>query len=241
MALQALIHAIYPPQCITCQKLVATDFGLCGDCWRDTPFITGLTCSKCGAPLPGEAAGAEEVLCDDCLQVARPWAAGRSAMLYRDNARRIVLALKHGDQMELARPAGDWLLRAARPLLRPGLVVVPVPLHWRRMMKRKYNQAALLAGALARAAGLAQCPDALIRHRNTGSQEGRTRDDRFATLQDAFRPNPRRLDRIAGRDILLVDDVMTSGATFAAATEALMAGGAASVSVLSLARVAKQG
>ncbi|MCB6178028.1 ComF family protein [Rhodobacter sp. Har01] len=239
MALQALIHAFYPPQCITCHALVATDFGLCGDCWRDTPFITGLVCGKCGTPLPGDPNEAE-ALCDDCLQTARPWQSGRSAMLYRDNARKIVLALKHGDQMELARPAGEWLARAARPMLQPGMLVVPVPLHWGRMLKRKYNQAVLLAAALARVAGLQQCPDALLRRRSTGSQEGRTRDARFASMQGAFQANPRRSERIRGHHILLVDDVMTSGATFAAATEALVAAGAASVSVLSLARVAKQ-
>lgn len=237
--MQALIRALYPPQCITCHALVASDFGLCGDCWRDTPFITGLACAKCGTPLPGDPAEGA-ALCDDCLQIARPWQAGRAAMLYRDNARKIVLALKHGDQMELARPAGDWLARAAQPILRPGMVVLPVPLHWLRMLRRKYNQAVLLSAALARVTGLPHCPDALIRRRNTGSQEGRSRDARFARLQDAFAVHPRRVDRIRGHDILLVDDVMTSGATFAAASEALLAAGAASVSVLSLARVAKQ-
>ncbi len=236
--MQALIHALYPPQCMTCKALVATDFGLCGDCWRATPFITGLACRKCGAPLPGDPE--DTALCDDCLQIARPWEAGRAAMLYQDNARKIVLALKHGDQMEMARPAGDWLARAAQPLLRPGMVVVPVPLHWLRMLRRKYNQSALLSAALARATGLEHCPDALIRQRNTGSQEGRSRDARFASLQGAFAVHPRRGARIAGRPVLLVDDVMTSGATFAAATEGLMAGCAASVSVVSLARVAKQ-
>lgn len=237
MKMQALIGAIYPPQCVTCNARVATDFGLCPDCWRDTPFITGLTCHKCGTPLPGEPG--VQALCDDCLRIARPWQAGASAMLYRDNARRIVLALKHGDRMDLARPAGQWLLRAARPLLHPDTMVVPVPLHWWRMLRRRYNQSALLSAALAREAGLPHCPDALIRSRFTGSQEGRDRDSRFANLQGAFRVHPRRAARIAGRRVLLVDDVMTSGATFAAATEALLAAGAAEVAVLSLTRVAK--
>lgn len=236
--MQALIQAIYPPTCLTCDALVASDFGLCADCWRETPFITGLTCDKCGVPVPGEP---EEtgVLCEDCLRIARPWAAGRAAMLYRDNARKLVLALKHGDRMDLARPGGQWLLRAARPLIRPGMVVVPVPLHWWRMLRRKYNQSALLSAALARAAALPHCPDALIRQRHTGSQEGRDRDGRFANLQDAFRVHPRRRARIEGQDVLLVDDVMTSGATFAAATEACLAAGAREVFTLALTRVAK--
>ena len=133
--MQALIRAIYPPQCVSCAALTASDFGLCPECWRDTPFITGLACSKCGLPLPGDPSEIG-VLCDDCLHIARPWAAGRAAMLYDGTARRMVLALKHGDRMDLARPGGQWLLRAARPLLRPGLIVVPVPLHWWRLWRK---------------------------------------------------------------------------------------------------------
>lgn len=239
MGLQRVIGAIYPPQCITCHTLVATDFGLCGACWRDTPFITGLVCDKCGCPLPGDPEDGVAI-CDDCLRVARPWSQGRAAMLYRDNARRMILALKHGDRMELARPAGQWLRQAAAPLLQPETVAVPVPLHWWRLIRRRYNQSALLAASLAKAAGIAHCPDALIRARNTGSQEGRDREDRFRNVGGAFQVHPRRCARIEGRPVLLVDDVMTSGATLAAATEACLAAGAAEVSVLSLARVAKE-
>jgi len=236
--MQALIAAIYPPQCISCDSLVATDFGLCADCWRDTPFISGAVCGKCGAPAHGAPEDAT-ILCDDCLRIARPWSNGRAAMLYRDNGRKLILALKHGDRMDLARPCGQWLARAARPILRPGMIVVPVPLHWWRMIRRSYNQAALLSAALARVTGLDHCPDGLVRRRFTGSQEGRDRAARFANLQDAFTVNPRRRMRIEGREVLLVDDVMTSGATFAAAAEACLAAGATGVSVLSLARVAK--
>jgi ComF family protein len=160
-------------------------------------------------------------------------------MLYRDNGRSLVLALKHGDRMDLARPASNWLLQAARPVIRPGMLVVPVPLHWLRLLRRKYNQAALLSKALAGLAGMDHCPDALVRRRTTGTQEGRTRDDRFANLADAFRVPKPRAALVVDREILLVDDVMTSGATFAAATEALFSAGARSVDVVSLARVAK--
>lgn len=234
-----MIQAIYPPQCITCAALVDSDFGLCPDCWRDTPFLSGAVCDKCGSPVAGEA-DETGVLCDDCLQVARPWGRGRAALLYQDNARRIVLALKHGDRMELARSAAPWLMRAAAPLLQPDTLVVPVPLHWWRLVRRSYNQAALLSAGLARLAGLQHCPDALLRPRNTGSQEGRDRDARFRGMQGAIVANPRRRAWMMGRPVLLVDDVMTSGATFAAAAEACHAAGASSVAVLALARVAKQ-
>ena len=240
MRLQGALQLLYPPQCISCSGPVQSDFGLCTDCWRETPFISGLCCDKCGVPLPGQDAE-EHALCDDCMTIARPWDQGRAALMYRDNGRRLVLALKHGDRMDLARPASGWMLKAVRPILKPGMLVVPVPLHWVRLFRRRFNQAALLSRAVAKAADLDHCPDALLRTRTTGSQEGKTRDARFANLVGAFRVPRARERRIEGRDILLVDDVMTSGATFAAATEALLASGARSVSVLGLARVAKDG
>lgn len=239
MGMQSVLRLIYPPQCLSCAAPVMEEFGLCPTCWRDTPFILGLTCDKCGAPLPGEEPGGA-VLCDDCLAIPRPWARGRAVLLYRDNGRKIVLALKHADRMDMARPAGRWMARAAAPILRPDMLVVPVPLHRLRLLRRRYNQAALLAQAVARASGLDYCPDLLIRPRRTPSQEGRGREDRFANLHDAIRLHPRRAARVAGRAVLLVDDVMTSGATLAAAAEACRAGGAAEVCVLVLARVAKE-
>ena len=121
------------------------------------------------------------------------------------------------------------------------MLVVPVPLHWTRLFKRRYNQAALLSRAIARSAGLENCPDALVRKRSTGNQDGKTRDARFANLVGAFTVPKSREARVRDRDILLVDDVMTSGATFAAATEVLFSAGARSVSVVGLARVAKDG
>ena len=238
MGMQALLHLVYPPRCLTCDARVTTDFGLCAQCWRDTPFITGLVCSKCGTPLPGDDR-ADEVLCDDCLTIARPWSTGRAALLYRDNARKLILAFKHGDRIDLARPMAQWMLQAARPILLPDMVVAPVPLHWRRLVKRRYNQAALLSGNIARAAGLTHCPDLLQRRRSTGNQDGRSRDGRFANMADALTVHPRRENLVSGRHILLVDDVMTSGATLASAAEACVAKGAIGVSVLVLARVTK--
>lgn len=238
MSLQAALQVLYPPQCISCGAGVTSDFGLCGECWRETAFIAGLVCDLCGVPLQGEDHD-HRVLCDDCLTIARPWSQGRSALMYKGNGRHLVLALKHGDRLDLARPAAAWMHRAAGPLLKPDMLVVPVPLHWFRLLRRRYNQSALLSSAIARLAGLENCPDGLIRKRHTGSQEGRSRDARFANLLDAFAVPSRHVVKVAQRDVLLVDDVMTSGATFAAASEALFAAGAASVSVLSLARVAK--
>ena len=238
MKLQAALRLIYPPQCLTCDAQVTTDFGLCGDCWRNTAFITGLVCDLCGTPLPGDETGKAEH-CDDCQTIARPWSQGRAALLYKGNARHMVLALKHGDRIDLTRPAVRWMTKAAEPILKPGMVVAPIPLHWMRLVRRRYNQSALLASGVARLAGLIDCPDLLLRHRHTPTQEGRDRDARFANMADAIILHPRRANRVAGKHVLLVDDVMTSGATFAAAAEACLAGGATAISILALARVAK--
>lgn len=238
MHLRNMLRAIYPPGCVSCSALVAEEGALCAACWRETGFIQGLVCDQCGSPLPGEDDGTT-VLCDDCLTIARPWARGRAAMLYGDNARKIVLGLKYYDRLDLARPAGRWLAQAAAPLLTPDTLIAPVPLHWLRLLKRRYNQAALLSQALARETGLDHCPDLMLRRRSTGTQEGRGRDGRFANLEGAFALHSKRGHRAQGRPVLLVDDVMTSGATFASAADTCLAGGARSVNVVALARVAR--
>ncbi|MCC5991846.1 MAG: ComF family protein [Rhodobacteraceae bacterium] len=236
------LRALYPPYCMTCDTLIDEHGALCPECWRQTPFIFGLCCDLCGVPLPGQdSPGAAAIICDDCITIARPWEQGRAAMLYGDKARQILLGLKYRDRLDHVPPAAKWLSRAAQPLLLPDMLITPIPLHWLRLLKRRYNQAALLSHALARETGLAHCPDLLIRIRNTGTQDGRGREGRFANLQGAIRPHPRRAHLIRNRHILLVDDVMTAGATFSAATEACLAHGAASVRVIALARVASRG
>ncbi len=237
--LQTALHLIYPPRCTICGDQVESDFGLCGPCWRDTPFISGLVCDACGVPLPGEEDAAQVVHCDDCMRIARPWQRGRAALLYKDNGRRLVLALKRGDRQDVVRPAALWMARAAKPLLTDNTLIAPVPLHWVRMLRRRFNQAALLAKAVADEAGLACCPDLLIRQRRTRSLEGLGFDARHQTLDGAIKAHPKRRHRMAGRHVLIVDDVMTSGATFSAAAQACFASGAKDVSILALARVAK--
>ena len=238
MGMQALLHLVYPPQCLSCDALVTTDFGLCATCWRDTPFITGLTCTKCGTPLPGEDRS-DDVLCDDCISIARPWGQGRAALIYGDNARKLVLALKHGDRIDLARPAAQWMTQAAASILVPGMLVAPVPLHWWRLLQRRYNQAALLSSGVAKLAGLSHCPDLLQRRRSTGNQDGLSREGRFANMASALTIHPRWQHLVEARHVLLVDDVMTSGATLASAAEACLAAGASGISVLVMARVVK--
>lgn len=235
---QTGLNAIYPPRCLTCGAMVEGDFGLCGPCWRDTSFIGGTVCDACGVPLPG-ADGGDTPQCDACLQTQRPWRQGRAALVYRDTGRKLVLALKHGDRQEIAHPAGRWLAHAAEGLLRPNTLIAPVPLHWHRMIKRRYNQSALLARALALRVEQPWCPDLLQRFRRTPSLDGLGREDRMIAVENAIRVHPRRRHRLIGRPVLLVDDVMTSGATLAACTRACLDAGSGPVNVVVLARVAK--
>lgn len=239
MTLQSLIKAVYPPQCVMCEAKTDVDFALCGACWAQTPFIEGLCCHGCGTPLPGQGDPGEVAVCDDCMEIARPWSRGRAAMIYKDKARHFVLSLKHGDRTDLARAAGPWLARAAGDMITPESIIVPVPLHRFRLLKRRYNQAALLGQQVARVTGATCLPDALIRPKNTAPLEGHSRDQRFDALSNAIVVHPKRAQIIAGRKIIIIDDVMTTGATFAASTAALYSAGADDVCVLALARVAK--
>nr|WP_093092340.1 ComF family protein [Shimia aestuarii] len=235
---QTALRVVYPPRCVGCGEMVESDFGLCGPCWSKTPFIGGHVCDACGTPLPGSGDGYRD-LCDDCLDHPRPWGQGRSALIYKGAARKLVLALKHGDRQDIAMPAAKWMSAAVRPILRKDMLVAPVPLHWRRMLARRFNQSALLAKALAEDLALECCPDLLVRPHHRQSTEGLGFRERFDSLSGAIEPHPRRRHRVAGRAILLVDDVMTSGATLSAATHACLAARAREVHVMTLARVAK--
>lgn len=232
---------MFPPQCLDCGAGVAGDGALCPDCWREAEFVGACICDCCGTPLPGDGGAEAGLACDDCLARPRPWGRGRAALVYAGSGRRLVLALKHGDRPDLAPALGGWLAAAAAPLAAPDMIVVPVPLHPRRMLKRKYNQAALLGAAVARAHGLRLDAAALRRVRHTPMQDHGSVGDRFANVEGAIRVADRARARLQGRPVLLVDDVMASGATLAAAAAALAQAGAGPLSVAVLARAVKAG
>jgi len=236
--MQSILHAVFPPECLHCATRVGTDFALCGACWGETPFIHGAICDTCGCPLPGDDEDGR-LRCDDCLSIARPWDKGRAALLYSSIGRKLVLGLKHGDRADIARAAGPWLARAAADLLEGAPLLLPVPLHHTRLLRRKYNQSALLAHSMAQATGLTCLPDALLRRKITRSQDGLNRDQRFDNLSGSITANPKRAADLKGRRLLIIDDVMTSGATFSAATQAAQSAGAGPISVIALARVLK--
>jgi predicted amidophosphoribosyltransferase len=237
--LQTTLAAIYPPRCLGCGVMVDSDFGLCAACWGETEFVGGTACDSCGTPLPG-ASVSEIVHCDGCLKSPRPWVHGRAALVYGGMGRKLVLQLKHGDRQEIAHPAAGWMRLSAQTVLNQNTLIAPVPLHWIRLAKRRYNQSALIAKQLSQMTGCDWCADLLERPQRTPSLDGKTQAERAEVLAGAIRMNPRRRHRALGRPILLVDDVMTTGATLAACTEACHASGTGHVCVSVLARAVKE-
>lgn len=159
-------------------------------------------------------------------------------MIYNGGGRRVTLALKHGDRLDMAKPLASWMDRAERKLLLRADTITPVPLHWRRLFKRQYNQSAELPRHLSAISGTPTIPDSLIRSKATPLQDGMTRADRFANQSGAFVVHKRRK---VPQNILLIDDVMTTGATLSACAATLRAAGAQRIDILVLARVARDG
>lgn len=234
MFLQTLIDALYPPQCFLCDTPLAHDMGLCPSCRKDFTFFSGALCECCAQPLPGyHEAG---LRCDRCLHTPPPWRFGRSVLLYAEGGRSFVLALKLSDRTDLARPAGRWMAQAADDLIIPKTLIVPVPLHWRRRIARRYNQAALLAKEVALSTAGIYAPRALVRERHTPTLDRLDRTARVTALEGVIQVAVPA--DISGQHCLLVDDVLTSGATLSACTRALLEAGAKEVDVVTLARVA---
>ncbi|MGE0418272.1 MAG: ComF family protein [Acetobacteraceae bacterium] len=228
---------LLPPQCVACDAPVQAQGQLCPACFRAMTFLTDPVCRRCGVPFDSEGQAGFDHLCAACLESPPQFGEARAALSYDDGARRLILPFKHGDRLELASVLATHMARAGAAILARAEVLVPVPLHRLRLFKRRYNQAALLARAIGSASGVAVAPDALRRIRATPSLDHRGAAERAAAVAGAFVVRPSRVAAIRGRAVVLIDDVVTSGATANAATLALLAAGARSVDVLAAARV----
>lgn len=226
---------VLPPTCPGCAGAVADSHALCARCWSQVRFIDPPLCPVYGTPFVHHLG--ENIVSAEALADPPPFRRARSAAVYGDVARQLVHQLKYHDRPHVAEVMATAMYRAGRSLLSQNSLVVPVPLYRWRLWRRQLNQAALLAGGIARLAGLRHDPLVLHRVKATGSQVGLTLTQRQENVRGAFRVPEAMRSRIAGREILLVDDVYTSGATAKAATRALLRGGAAAVDVLTFARV----
>ena len=235
---RAALDLLLPPTCMTCDAPVRAPGQFCASCFGKAHFITEPYCKRCGLPFTHQGAAGSQRVCEHCHLNPPEYDRARAALLYGDHAKRLVLPLKPGDRVELARHMAPMLARAGAGLLREADLLVPVPLHRRRLFVRRYNQAALLARALARRTGIPCLVDALERKRPTKALGELGARARAAELDRAINVHPLRGAAIAGKRVLLIDDVLTTGATAGQCTKALRQAGASAVDVLVIARVA---
>ncbi len=210
---------------------------LCPACFGRTSFVSAPLCVRCGVPFASQEQGGDDALCAGCREHPPLFRQARAAVRYDEQGRRLILPLKHGDRLDLAPVLAPMLVRAGQALLARADVLVPVPLHRRRLFQRKYNQAAVLAFAVGRLCGKPVLPDALRRTRRTTPLDDKSPEERAREVAGALRVPPSRARAVSGRSVLLVDDVMTSGSTANACAAALLEAGAAAVDVLVAARV----
>ncbi|MDP3076014.1 ComF family protein [Bradyrhizobium sp.] len=223
-----------PTLCVACREPVDGE-GVCAQCWAKLSFIAPPYCPRLGIPFvydPGP-----DLLSMEAIANPPAYARARAAVRYDDVARTLVHALKYQDRTDLAPAMGRWMARAGRELLADADLLVPVPLHWRRGWSRRYNQSGALARVIERQTGVKLASEALRRVRPTQQQIGLSRPQRASNVQGAFKVARDRAADIQGRRVVLIDDVLTSGATTDACARALLRAKAASVDVLVFARV----
>jgi len=236
MALRTALDLALPPLC-PASRAPVEGRGLCPVCWSKLSFITRPYCERLGIPFvydPGPGILSMEAIADPPA-----YQRARAAVRFDEISRALVHALKYGDRLDLAPMMGRWIGHAGREILAEADALVPVPLHWRRLWARRFNQSAMLAAAISAESGVPIAAGALKRVKPTAQQVGLSRSERAANVQGAFRVPAEGRGAVAGRRLVLVDDVLTSGATVDGCARALLRGGAANVDVLIFARVAE--
>lgn len=235
---RAALDLILPPLCLKCRAPVGDPQAVCAACWNEIRFLGPPHCAQCGLPFP-HALG-EGVKCAVCISRPPSFAVGRAAVAYDDASRDLILSFKHGDRLEAAPLFARWMANAAREVLADAEIIMPVPLHWRRLFARRYNQAAVLALAIAKHTMTPVATGVLKRRRPTPSQgEMFSARARMKNVAGAFAVAKTDRTKLAGKRIVLVDDVLTTGATLSACTKTLLRAGAATVSFVTLARVVR--
>lgn len=224
-----------PPLCLSCGKGTGAHGALCGTCWSEIEFIERPYCPVTGVPFPFDAG--DDIVSAAALASPPPYARARAVMRYTDASAKIVMRFKYADRMEAAPAFARWMARAGADILGDADVVAPVPLHRSRLFSRRFNQSAELARHIARASSIRLAPGLLERVRATRPQVGLSGEARRRNVAGAFRLGKAARALVRGRVVVLVDDVVTTGATVEACCRAVKAAGAAEVRVLCLARV----
>lgn len=238
-ACSGVLDLLLPPRCPLCRDIVPVSGNFCAGCWNRLDFLTAPMCACCGFPFPYDVG--EAALCGECAAEPPAYDTARAALVYNEASADLVLGLKYGDRTQLSRIMAAMMARAARESLEQAPLIVPVPLHRRRLRQRFFNQAALIAAALGKRAGIPVCVDAMLRIRDTPPSKGMSRKARFDNVKSAIRVAAHARSRVAGRRILLVDDVMTTGATAGVCARQLKRVGALRVDIVTFARVTHDG
>lgn len=233
-SVRQVLDFLLPPLCLKCHGPVGSHQTLCAACWREIQFIAPPCCVACGMPFDVPVEG--DVLCAECLTTPPVYRQARSAMIYDDASKGIVLGFKHGDRLHAVPAMATWMHRAGASILEQADVLVPVPLHRWRLWRRRYNQAALLAQALGKSTGKPVGVDVLRRGRATLVQGHMRREQRIKNLAGSINVNARQTGIIKNRRVVLIDDVLTTGATVNECSRVLLKAGAAAVDVLTLSR-----
>lgn len=229
------IDAILPPRCPATGALVGVQGTLSPEYWSQLHFIHKPVCACCGNPFPHDIK--TDMLCGKCMTEPPLYDTARAAIAYDDASSALILRFKYADKTLLARSFAPWLLQASPDALVCADYLVPVPLHRWRLLKRRYNQAALLANALSTLSQKPHLPLALLRTRKTESQGKKSKAERLDNIRGAFSIADKFKDKIKNKNIILIDDVLTSGATVNECAKVLRAAGAARIDVLTLARI----
>lgn len=234
-AFKGLLNFIFPPHCPICKTRIQNANSLCANCFKNIRFISKPYCEKCGRPFEFQIPG--ELLCGTCLTKKQVFSKARAAFKYDDFSKHLILPFKHGDHIELTSLLTNMLAQAGNDLFPEIDILIPVPLHRFRLMKRKYNQAALLAKSLSAYIHKPFVTGVLRRVKSTQSQGHMKKAERKKNVSQAF--SVKNNQKLIGKHVLLIDDVMTSGATLNECAKVLKKAGAKEVSYLTLARVLK--
>jgi ComF family protein len=232
-----LLDIVLPPRCLKCGATVDAVGALCATCWPAVAFLAPPHCAACG--LPFEFDLGPDALCGACARERPVFDRARAAFRYDEGSKDLILRFKHADRTDSAPAFARWIVRAGDALVAETDLVTGVPLHWVRLFTRRYNQAALLASALAQLAGKPAVNDLLVRRKRTPSQGGLGANARRRNVAGAFIVHPRHRALLADKRVLLVDDVLTTGATVSACASVMLRAGARAVDVLTLARVVR--
>ncbi len=231
----AFLDLILPPRCFGCGEITSDHHTLCAVCWKNCTFLSSPWCDSCGWPFPFDTP--QQTLCPSCHRLPPLFVQCRSALAYHESSRPFILKLKHGDGTYLAPGLGQLMLRVGQDILSQTDLLIPVPLHWRRLFLRQYNQATLLSNHITRQTSIPTHTDVIKRYRSTPKQGRQNRKDRAANVRNAFAVPPEIQPFIAGKRLTLVDDVFTTGATLTECARVLLNEGAKEVRALTLARV----